>query len=283
MLQEQPNPKKMRRNNEIAHNRTKATPKSKIWMTKSKDRDSNFMISVSSSKAQRAIEKREGMTLWCRPNLVMTYETCSTCSTWLHSTSIIFRKMFYHHQFSLIINSTQTKPTVFSRVSLFNASSYGYFLFVWAEHVAFTCLWHSYRCIIWTQSIGYDAGEMSCTILVSVDIQTVLLVYSIYWVLYVIHVFSQPVVLYCLIRKFDHRRSSGVFYTTYIRLGTVYVRSDHFISGTSEYSDDDIWIWDEGNKQSASVKIWYLYKIVYSIHRQKWYNKRVKRMVYGFI
>ena len=48
---------------------------------KSKDRDSNFLVMFSSSKAERAIEKREGMAHWCWPQFVMTHEMCSTCST----------------------------------------------------------------------------------------------------------------------------------------------------------------------------------------------------------
>ena len=35
----------------------------------------------SSSKASRAIEKREGMAHWCWPQFVMTHEMCSACST----------------------------------------------------------------------------------------------------------------------------------------------------------------------------------------------------------
>ena len=58
----------------------KATWNCKILKNRSKDRDNNFLVAFSSSKAQRPI-KREGMTHWCWPQFVMTHGMCSTCST----------------------------------------------------------------------------------------------------------------------------------------------------------------------------------------------------------
>ena len=55
---------------------------SKTLKHKSKDRGSNFLVVFSwKKKAQRAIERGEGMAHWCWPQFLMTHETCPTCST----------------------------------------------------------------------------------------------------------------------------------------------------------------------------------------------------------
>ena len=46
----------------IEKNTRKVSWNSKILRSKSKDRDSNFLVMFSSSKARRAIEKREGIS-----------------------------------------------------------------------------------------------------------------------------------------------------------------------------------------------------------------------------
>ena len=59
----------------------KVTWNTKILKNMSKDSDSHFLVMFSSSKASRAIEKREGMAHWCWQQFVMTHEMCSTYST----------------------------------------------------------------------------------------------------------------------------------------------------------------------------------------------------------
>ena len=68
----------MRRKDSDRKNIKKATLKSKILKNKSKDRDSNFLVMFSSSKALGAIEIGEGMTHCCWPQFMITQETCST-------------------------------------------------------------------------------------------------------------------------------------------------------------------------------------------------------------
>ena len=46
-----------------------------------KDRDIDFLVMSSSSKAQGAIEREKGMIHWHWSKFVMRHETCSTCST----------------------------------------------------------------------------------------------------------------------------------------------------------------------------------------------------------
>ena len=54
----------------IGKNIRKVTWNSKILKNKSKDSDSNFLVMFSSSKASRAIEKREGMAHWFWPQFM---------------------------------------------------------------------------------------------------------------------------------------------------------------------------------------------------------------------
>ena len=65
----------------IEKNIRKVTWNSKILKNKFKDSHSNFVSMFSSSKASRAIEKREGMAPWCWSQFVMTHEMWSTYST----------------------------------------------------------------------------------------------------------------------------------------------------------------------------------------------------------
>ena len=56
----------------------KVTWNSTILKNKSTDSNSNFLVMFSSSKASKAIEKREGIVHWCWPQFVMTLKMYSS-------------------------------------------------------------------------------------------------------------------------------------------------------------------------------------------------------------
>ena len=66
-----PTRRKEREQIAIEKNIRKVTWNTKILKNKSKDRDSNFLVVFSSSKAWRAIERGEGMAHWCWPQFMM--------------------------------------------------------------------------------------------------------------------------------------------------------------------------------------------------------------------
>ena len=64
----------MRINNWEAPDTRKATWKSTLLKNMSKDKDNIFLVMFSSNKSWTAIEKGEGMTHWCGPQLITARE-----------------------------------------------------------------------------------------------------------------------------------------------------------------------------------------------------------------